>query len=217
MTNWCLSLGIVLDLDGPDVPMQHFINSSSPYYQHFLKISLQSICAFFNNYANSQTSNSCPVSRNNMQMKVCFVFGQISTVHTWIKNRKSDKARVKHCVPFPFDIFSLQQSRRSSPDRRLLTVIGCYLGGCQLKRQLNAFYASSVTLECQPCVVTADRVPGNLQSSDNMNKITDELTPTCIIVFGWCLSLSCLDCQLCAPTGFMSVYFSGSMCVPARA
>lgn len=47
-------------------------------------------------------------------------------------------------------IFSAQRSHRSSSDRRLLTpVIGCYLGGCQLKRQLSTFYASSVCLECQ--------------------------------------------------------------------
>lgn len=46
-------------------------------------------------------------------------------------------------------IFSASRSHRSSSDRRLLTVIGCYLGGCQLKRQLSTFYASSVCLECQ--------------------------------------------------------------------
>lgn len=46
-------------------------------------------------------------------------------------------------------IFSLQRSHRSTSDRRLLTVIGRYLGGCQLNRQLSTFYASSVCLECQ--------------------------------------------------------------------
>lgn len=44
--------------------------------------------------------------------------------------------RIQDCI------FSLQRSQRSSSDRRLLTVIGCYLGGCQLKRQLSTFYAS---------------------------------------------------------------------------
>lgn len=46
-------------------------------------------------------------------------------------------------------IFSVQRSHRSSSDRRLLTVIGCYLGGCQLGRQFSTLYASSVCLECQ--------------------------------------------------------------------
>lgn len=46
-------------------------------------------------------------------------------------------------------IFSARRSRGSSADRRLLTVIGCYLGGCQLKRQLSTFHASLVCLECQ--------------------------------------------------------------------
>lgn len=42
-----------------------------------------------------------------------------------------------------------RRSRRSPSVRRLLTVIGCYLGGCQSKRQSGALYASPVCQECQ--------------------------------------------------------------------
>lgn len=56
---------------------------------------------------------------------------------------QGDTVRIQGCI------FSPQRSHRSSVDRRPLTVIGCYLGGCQLKGQLSAFYGSSVCLECQ--------------------------------------------------------------------
>ena len=46
-------------------------------------------------------------------------------------------------------IYSTQRSHMSSSDRRLLTVIGCYLGGCQLKRQLSTLWGRWVCLECQ--------------------------------------------------------------------
>lgn len=45
-------------------------------------------------------------------------------------------------------------------DRLFLTAIDCYMGGCQLNRQWNAFYASLVPLECQRCVVSADPALG---------------------------------------------------------
>lgn len=46
-------------------------------------------------------------------------------------------------------IFSTQQAQRSSSDRRLLTVIGCRLGGCPFERQSRTFNAASVCWECQ--------------------------------------------------------------------
>lgn len=63
-------------------------------------------------------------------------------------------------VPLHSGIFSLQGSHRSSSDRLFLTAIDCYMGGCQLKGQWNAFYASLVPLECQRCVVSADPALG---------------------------------------------------------
>lgn len=63
-----------------------------------------------------------------------------------------DAVRIQGCI------FSTQRSCRSSSDRRLLTVIGCYMGGCQLKRQfehilcLNGLFGMS-EIQSSRCVV----------------------------------------------------------------
>lgn len=55
-------------------------------------------------------------------------------------------------------------------DRLFLTAVDCYMGGCQLNRQWNVFYASLVPLECQSCVVSADLAP---EFTSSENKITN--------------------------------------------